>query len=288
MRIRVIKLNYRLTIASLVLMIMIITIATLTSVRASEPMEEEKGIRIPIIMYHSILKSRTGKYIVSPAQLEEDLRYIKEKGYETIVMADLIAYVHEGRELPEKPIILTFDDGFYNNAHYLIPLLEKYNMRAVISVVGKYTDDFSEANDMNINYAHFRWEDIKRLIPEGVVEFQNHSYNLHRIENGQKGARRKRGESVEDYGKRLEADLLKLQRLFKENTGFTPTTFTFPYGAYSKESTEILRELGFKASLICESGVNYITRDENSLFSLKRFNRSGGTTTERFFKGILE
>jgi len=267
---------------------MIITIATLTSVRASEPMEEEKGIRIPIIMYHSILKSRTGKYIVSPAQLEEDLRYIKEKGYETIVMADLIAYVHEGRELPEKPIILTFDDGFYNNAHYLIPLLEKYNMRAVISVVGKYTDDFSEANDMNINYAHFRWEDIKRLIPEGVVEFQNHSYNLHRIENGQKGARRKRGESVEDYGKRLEADLLKLQRLFKENTGFTPTTFTFPYGAYSKESTEILRELGFKASLICESGVNYITRDENSLFSLKRFNRSGGTTTERFFKGILE
>ena len=139
MKFKVIKINYRLTIATLAVMIMLLTAATFTTVTASE----EEGIRVPIVMYHSVLKSRTGKYIVSPEQLEQDLKYIQERGYETIVMADLIEYVENGRELPERPIMLTFDDGYYNNLHYVVPLLEKYNMRAVISVVGKYTDDYS-------------------------------------------------------------------------------------------------------------------------------------------------
>ncbi|MCL2354736.1 MAG: polysaccharide deacetylase family protein [Oscillospiraceae bacterium] len=282
--IRVIKLNYKMTIGALTIMIILLTVATFTNVRATEP----EGIRLPIIMYHSVLKSRTGKYIVSPDQLEQDLQYIQKRGYETVVMADLIEYVKHGRELPEKPIMLTFDDGYYNNLHYVVPLLEKYNMRAVISVVGDYTDIFSEANDMNVNYAHFRWEDIKALVPTGIVEFQNHSYYLHRMEGGRKGARRKRGESLEDYRKVLEEDLMKLQRAFQENTHFTPTTFTYPYGALSPESTDILIELGFQASLSAEEGMNFITRDPNGLFRLRRYNRSGRTSTERFFSRILE
>ena len=282
--IKVIKLNYRITVASLTIMIILMTALTLTSVRATEP----EGIRVPIIMYHSVLKSRTGRYIVSPEQIEQDLKYLQKRGYETIVMADLIEYVEHGRALPERPIILTFDDGYYNNLHYVVPLLEKYNMRAVISVVGEYTDIFSEANDMNINYAHFRWEDIKALIPTGIVEFQNHSYYLHRIEGGRKGSRRKRGESLEEYRKFLEEDLMKMQRAFQENVHFVPTTFTYPFGAFSPESTEIIMEFGFQASLSCAEGINYITRNPEDLFALKRFNRSGRTSTERFFSRILE
>lgn len=96
---------------------------------------EKNGIRLPIIMYHSILKSKTNTFIVSPEQLENDFKYIKEHGYTTITMTNLIEYVYNDLSLPEKPIIITFDDGYYNNFTYLAPLLRKYDMKAVVSIV---------------------------------------------------------------------------------------------------------------------------------------------------------
>ena len=123
----------------------------------------EDYIDVPIIMYHSILKdpSRSNKYTVTPAVLEEDLKYIKDKGYTTVTIADLISYVYDDSPLPEKPIVLTFDDGHYNNYGYLFPLLEKYDMKAVISIVGSYTDKFTETDEANLNYSYLRWKDIK-------------------------------------------------------------------------------------------------------------------------------
>ena len=93
-------------------------------------------------MYHSILKdaSRTGKYVITPSRVEEDLIYLQENGYETVVVADLIAYVTDGTPLPEKPVMITLDDGYLNNLTYMLPLLEQYDMRAVISVIGLYSE----------------------------------------------------------------------------------------------------------------------------------------------------
>ena len=64
--------------------------------------ESEPGVRLPIIMYHSILKdpAKTGKYVITPKRLEEDLMYLRGNGYETVVVADLIAYVESGVPLP--------------------------------------------------------------------------------------------------------------------------------------------------------------------------------------------
>ena len=157
----VIKVNYKILIVLLVVIFLLASVCVYTAVNATE-----QGIKVPIIMYHSILNTRTGTYIVSPEQLEKDLKYISEKGYTTITMTDLINYVYDDGKLPKKPIILTFDDGYYNNYTYLLPLLEKYDMKAVISIVGDFTDNFSGTNEVNTNYSYFRWVDINMLIPE--------------------------------------------------------------------------------------------------------------------------
>ena len=83
-------------------------------------------VAIPIILYHSILKREkiTDRYAVTPNQLENDLVYIRDNGYTTITMSDLIGYVHGNGTLPEKPIIITFDDGFLNTYIYAYPLLK--------------------------------------------------------------------------------------------------------------------------------------------------------------------
>ena len=67
-----------------------------------------------------------------------------------------------------------------------------------------------------------------------------------------------------------------------------PNCFTYPFGSISKESEPIIKNLGFKASLSCISGVNYITKDPDCLFLLKRNNRIYNTSTQRFFNKILE
>ena len=67
--------------------------------------------------------------------------------------------------------------------------------------------------------------------------------------------------------------MLKLQQEFEENTGYIPNTFTYPYGAISKESTELLKKLGFKASLSCKDGVNHITKNPECLYELRRYDR---------------
>lgn len=282
-KIRVFKLNYKLIICYLITFFIIISFCTYSIVNA----KAENYIEVPIIMYHSILKSRSGDYIIHPSEFERDLKYIKDNGYETITMTDLIEYVYNDKELPEKPIIITFDDGYYDNLGYAVPLLKEYNMKAVISIVGSYIDTYTKSDEANLNYGYLRWKDIVELMNEGIIEFQNHTYDLHSINNGRKGCKKKSWESLEDYKKLLTEDIGKLQQEFKDNTGYEPNTFTYPFGAISKDSLDIIKDLGFKASLSCTSGVNYIKKNPECLYQLKRNNRKSGISSESFFKNII-
>ena len=283
-----IKLNYKIIICFFILIVIFSYIGFYTFTNASS--YEEESIKLPIVMYHSILKdtNRSGKYIITPSTLEADLQYISNNGYTTITMTDLINYVYDNCPLPEKPIIITFDDGHYNNLGYAVPLLKKYSMKAVISIVGKYTDTFSETDEANLNYSYLRWKDVKELIDSGVIEFQNHTYNLHSESSGRIGCSKKKYESEENYAKLLSNDISLLQEKFQENTSYTPNTFTYPFGSISNASLPIIKDLGFKASLSCASGVNSITKDPDCLYCLKRNNRPSGISTYDFFKKILK
>ena len=86
-------------------------------------MAEDPGVRVPVIMYHAVMDdaSRLGKYVISPEELESDFKWLSENGYTAVLSEDLINYTENGAALPEKPILLTFDDGYYNNYLYAYP-----------------------------------------------------------------------------------------------------------------------------------------------------------------------
>lgn len=242
-------------------------------------------------MYHSLLRdsSQQNAYVISPDLFESDLRYLMEHGYTCIVMQDLLDYVYDGKDLPEKPIILTFDDGYYNNYVYAFPLLEKYNAKIVLSPIASMTEKYSLSQEKNPYYSHITWEMIREMVSSGRVEIQNHSYNLHTNSWKRNGASKNPSESIEDYTCVLEEDLLRAQRLFFENSEVNPTTFAFPFGAYSPASTPILHNLGFSATLTCESRMNTIVSgDPDSLFGLGRFRRNNYIPSEVFFANKLK
>ena len=267
----------------------VLALGVIAAVQADAEAKVEDRIDLPIIMYHGLLKEekRQGQFIISPNLFEQDLRYLQENGYTTVVIADLIAYVQDGKPLPEKPVMLTFDDGYYNNYLYAFPLLKQYNCKMVLSPIGRYTDEYTQNKDTHANYAHCSWDAVREMMASGLVEFQNHSYNLHSIDSGRKGAKKKAVESLVDYRTLLVEDVMKMQTRMREETGYTPTAFVYPFGAVSSESLPILKELGFQATLICESHINAITRDPECLYGLGRYRRPAKTGSEAFFKKIL-
>lgn len=248
-----------------------------------------ESVKLPVIMYHSVLKdeAQAGKYVISPSTLEADLNYLESHGYETVTVADLVRYVDELGELPEKPVMITFDDGHYNNYLYAYPLLKKHGMRAVISVIGKETEQYTESGQENAYWSYLTLDRLREISTDGVFEIQNHSYDLHE-NDARKGALRMRGESLESYRALLVEDTERAQKLLIEGGVPTPICYTYPYGACSRESEEVIKSLGFLCTMGCEERVNTLRRgDPDCLYRLGRYNRPAGVSAERFLGKVL-
>lgn len=249
---------------------------------------EEKDLpAVPILMYHSVCNNKkvVSDYRISPEQFERDIEYLHKKGYNSIFVSDLVAYVYEGTPLPDKPVVLTFDDGYLNNMTYVLPILEKFDMCATVSVVGEFAEQFSKISDSNPLYAYLTWNDIRAMSATERIEIGNHTYAMHEI-GERKGCAKISGESVEKYDEALTNDLERLQNALLENSGTTPIVFAYPYGFISEESLPVIKKLGFLAALTCYEHINYIDGTAEQLYRLGRFNRTPNISTESFMKKI--
>lgn len=252
---------------------------------------EELSIDIPVLMYHSInsRESRTGDYVITPAAFRKDLEWLTASGYHTVVVQDLLDYVEEGIPLPEKPVMITFDDGYYNNYLNAFPILREMGMKAVISIIVAETDKYSELDENRENYSHLTWDQIREMMDSGLIEFQNHSYNLHKSgkQAARKGIGKKSGESTEAYQAAIREDVEKGQQRFVEMTGYAPTAFTYPFGAVSEDSYPVLEELGFRATLDAQGKLFRLTENPACLRRIPRFNRPWGKTAQQIIEKAM-
>lgn len=258
-----------------------------SSALAAEAVETEP-VQLPIIMYHHMSSdvSRLGDYIVTPGLFEDDLKYLSERGYTTVSAQQLIDYVDKGIALPERSVMITFDDGQESFKAYALPLLEKYNMCAVVSVVGKYADVYTATEDHNINYSYFTWNQIRDLSECGRVEIGCHTQDLHNIDGSRRGCMIMKNESDESYSEMLNSDLNAVERRIESVIGYKPYIFTYPYGLYCQQSQEIVAERGYRVVLTCDERVNTLTGDADELMRLGRFNRSAKIGRAEYFSKL--
>ena len=249
----------------------------------------EDSVKLPILMYHSVLKSRQGVYIVSPAQLEQDFRYLAENGYTAVTCDEVIDFVDGKGTLPPKPILITFDDGHYNNMYYALPLLKKYNLKATVNVIGKFSDFSTTSGDIdNPNYSHLTWEEVGKLSNSGIMDIGNHTYNMHNY-NPRFGMSQKQGETDEQYVEAIRQDVGALQRILYESTGKMCRVLAYPFGKYNSITEQTLVSMGFRMMFTCNEGVSVITKYKpESLYKLKRINRSGQYDTATVINKIAK
>jgi len=242
---------------------------------------------LPVIMYHSVGGDAPSEYVVTPEQLENDLRWLRDRGYTSVTARQICSYVNGHGSLPDRPVLLTFDDGFYSCLSVLLPLLEEYDMYAVVSAVGKYTDVNAAADPHNTVYSYLTWEDIRALSESGRVELGNHTYDMHSL-SPRRGCSQMTGESDEDYTVALREDISAMQYALHETAGIEPFVFAYPFGSVSPAAMPVLRECGILMTLTCHEQVNTLVRSPDCLYGIGRFNRSGLLSTEEFMSKIEE
>jgi len=268
---------------------LIILILTLTILTSTAQAQQIKPIELPIIMYHFIVENK-GEHHISPDEFERDLLFLQQNDYNTISMSELIAFVYDYQPLPPNPVMLTFDDGYYNNYAYAFPLLQKYNMKAVINIIGDHTDIWSNNFYEDMQHGHTTWEQLNEMLESGLVEIGNHTYSMHRNRYGRRGCTRMEGESLFDYQRLFGRDVNRLQGRIFEETETHSDVFAFPFHAVCDDAIQVLQILGFRAAFTgaqIPSKPNVITQgDMDCLFDLRRVNRSRLRPVENIFPVI--
>lgn len=251
----------------------------------------QESIPLPIVMYHSVLKNKTGKYTIHSSELERDIIAYKEMGYTPVFLREVADWVNRKGTLPEKPMVITFDDGHYNNLHYVLPILQKHNCKAVINIVTSFSRTSTETpgGANNPNFSYLTWENIRNLHESGLVEIGNHTHAMHKFKP-RYGIAQVSNETIDEYKENLRKDLETANKYLTESAGVTrPTTFAYPFGKYTKSGREVLKELGFETILTCNEGITQIRRgDSETLLTLKRYNRSGNVSRESFIKKVFQ
>ncbi len=249
---------------------------------------EDTSVNVPILMYHHITPEPSGGVAVSTAKFEEQIRSLSEAGYTAVSYEQLMSYVDSGTALPEKSIVITFDDGYESNISLAAPILEKYGMCATIAIVGvtegctTYKDTGSEITP------HFSLDDprVSELVGKGIIDIETHTFDMHQVEKYdgdgcRKGAVMLENESEEEFIRALSDDLEMARSRIQSATGTETLVYTYPYGFYSRLSEEVIHSLGMRVSVTTDHGTNEIIKGvEQSLYLLKRISVSENATGE--------
>jgi peptidoglycan/xylan/chitin deacetylase (PgdA/CDA1 family) len=225
-----------------------------------EPAEEtEYTVEVPILMYHSVAEEGEGSDIISASRFEEHLNALQAAGYTAVTFEDLRAYVTEGTPLPEKPVVITFDDGYADNYTLAYPLLQKYQMQATIFAIGVSVGKDTYKDTGVAMIPHFSLEQAAEMTDSGAVSVQSHGFDLHQVtgrdtEPIRQGVLPLEGESEADYIHFLRQDCQRMQDLL----GYSPSVFAYPYGYASELSEAIFNEMGIYATVTTQENTNTI------------------------------
>ena len=189
---------------------------------------------IPILEYHMVDEAPAEDervYNVPPEEFQEQLDYLQQQGYTTITMLDY-AKARKGKfDLPAKPVILTFDDGYEDNYTTMLPILEAHGMKATVYMV---TNDIGRPE-------YLSWNQLRDMQDRGV-EVGSHTANH---------------QPLTTLEPATQNDELKLSKLLLEWNGIrTVFSFSYPNGAYEAGLPAMLEQHEYLTAVTGDSGLN--------------------------------
>lgn len=228
-----------------------------------------------ILCYHEVV--RTDGAVQDPLSVDasalvRQLDWMKAQGHHFVSLQDVLDDRAGRRPLPNKPVLLTFDDGYRSVYTHVFPVLKLFRAPALIAVVGAWLeagpDEVVAYGDTLVPRRKFlSWSQIREMQDSGWIEVASHSYDSHHgvSANPQGNAEPALFTHIfqagvyEDhtaYLARVKQDLQRNNDLIRDRLGKAPRAMVWPYGAYTEETADIATQLGMPVSMNLDAGAN--------------------------------
>ncbi|KAF3885040.1 MULTISPECIES: polysaccharide deacetylase family protein [Nostocales] len=216
--------------------------------------ERAKLAKVPILMYHDILPKKEVFFDVTPEELEAHFELLKENGMTPITLDQLTTHLQTGVPLPEKPVLLTFDDGYGGHYEYVYPLLKKYGYPAVFSIYTKGVGN-------NVGRTHVSWEQLKEMAADPLVTIASHSVSHPR-------------DLTALPSEEIKKEVVESKAILESNLGIPIRYFTYPEGKYDAQVANAVHEAGYQLALTMSNTDEKYAGASESLLAVSRFGQS--------------
>ncbi|MFF7393777.1 polysaccharide deacetylase family protein [Streptomyces scabiei] len=220
---------------------------------------------VPILMYHAVSTTpndATRDLSVTPAAFAEQMAVIDDLGLTPVDTAALAASWRDGRPLPARPVLITFDDGYAGVHRHALPVLAEHGFTASLFVTTgwiKGPHDNGGALDTMLG-----WDQVRELAAGGV-EIGGHSHTHPQLD------------MLDDD--RLRSELRRCRSIVADELGAPPVSFAYPYGYSSRRVRVAVRETGFAQSLAVG---NALARRAQGPYALRRVTVRRSTDVAEF------
>ncbi|MEA3337324.1 MAG: polysaccharide deacetylase family protein [Chloroflexota bacterium] len=242
-----------------------------------------RQVTLPILMYHYVSDPPAGadRYrrdlSVSPAQFEQQLAFLKSKGYQSINLYDLFDHLTRGQSLPEKPVILTFDDGYLDNYQNVFPLLQEHGFSGTFFVITELAARASRsmiaANGFDYAAGYMNWQQLGEMAEAGM-DVECHA-RVH--EN-----------LTKNDDDRLVWQVLGCREMIEEALGRRPRFIAYPEGAYNRRVIDLFASDAFWGGITTQQGNLHTSDSPFEITRLRMRNSTGLDSFARLLLGELE
>jgi peptidoglycan/xylan/chitin deacetylase (PgdA/CDA1 family) len=217
--------------------------------------DRARQARVPIIMYHDIVSVKQVDWDVTPEELVQHFQAIQDAGMTPISMDRLVDHLRMGTSLPDKPVLLTFDDNYLGQYQYAFPLLKQYNYPAVWSVHTGYVGKLEGKPKAT-------WDQLREMHQSGLITIASHTVNHLNL-------------SALDDDK-ITKELVDSKQVLERELGISIQYFTYPEGSYSDRVKEKVKEVGYKAALTMslDPSLEQPANTSEDLLAIRRYGQS--------------
>lgn len=198
--------------------------------------------RIPILMYHRICDIPDDRNSVPPDVFKQQMEQLWRGGYKTVSVMQLVDTINKGFDLPDRPIVITFDDAYEDNITSAMPIMASYDFRGTVFPIANWVgmpndwEDYPNkprANTMD-------WDQLGDWVDEGM-ELGSHTCT--------------HGDLTRMSLSELEDELYGSREIFLQRLGFAPETLCYPYGRHNRLVRRTVAEAGYRGALAIFDGV---------------------------------
>ncbi|MFH1282654.1 MAG: poly-beta-1,6-N-acetyl-D-glucosamine N-deacetylase PgaB [bacterium] len=227
-----------------------------------------------VLCYHDIPEEvKLNEYSVDQASFVEQLEYLRVHEYNIISFQDIMETNKGEKTLPDKAILITFDDAYLSFYEFVMPMLALYGYPCVLAVVTDWIDN----PPPNVKETLMSWEQLAEAAKSDLVTIASHSHNLHRgvIYNPQRNTfaaaisrvydtEKQTYETIDNHRQRLRKDLSLSRKILSNKLRISVQTLVWPYGQYSLISLEEAKKAGYKIMFTLENEVAFANNLETT------------------------